>query len=549
MAKFREFSSKPAHMHFLFKQLVRVSALLIPLLVATRVQALRGGTIVRGHPGAVEIKFRGDGSCTGSMISRTLILTAAHCLGQGILPSIRSGINSGVIIGTVMYYDPELGRRQVFNGTLTWFAPSTFTKWVTRSTGSRGVGSDYAILRATSPFSDTDTTDFLRILDSEDLFPPIIRTTGKFPGIVRTGTVQTFGVGIFTYSGRSDDKLRITEFFVPGWSDERITIDNRKRVSICKGDSGGPVLVSPNGVPAIAGVHSLMWIGAQGPILGESALCTNNDLNDNSWASRTHWSRIQQLIRQAAPGLLCEIDLTAPTTRRCFPQLLPALSPAWISLPGTATDATDGWIIGTDRREGGFGIYRSVTVSSPTSTQPDNTRPEWERIPGGAVRIGGTHNRPWIVNNRNNIYQWDGSTWIQRDGFARDIGDGWIVGTDSRPGGFGIYRWNGNNWDRVPGGAVRIGGTFDKPLIVNNAGIVFAWDSRRNRWIELPGAPPARDVGDEWIIGTRPRPGGFQIVRQSGILWSEVPGGAESIGGSKHDPYIVNSSGQVYRLD
>jgi hypothetical protein len=65
--------------------------------------------------------------------------------------------------------------------------------------------------------------------------------------------------------------------------------------------------------------------------------------------------------------------------------------------------------------------------------------------------------------------------WIRAPGSAFDVGDGWVIGTDRRNGGFGIYRWSGNDWQRMPGAAVEIGGSYRNPWVVNDRGERFAW--------------------------------------------------------------------------
>jgi len=65
--------------------------------------------------------------------------------------------------------------------------------------------------------------------------------------------------------------------------------------------------------------------------------------------------------------------------------------------------------------------------------------------------------------------------WRRAPGAAVDVGDGWVIGTDRRSGGFGIYRWSGNDWQRMPGAAVDIGGSYDNPWVVNDRGLRFHW--------------------------------------------------------------------------
>jgi hypothetical protein len=210
--------------------------------------------------------------------------------------------------------------------------------------------------------------------------------------------------------------------------------------------------------------------------------------------------------------------------------LLSASAFGWELLPGAANDVGDGWVIGTKAEGGGFGIYRWNSTG-------------WDKIPGGAVRIGGTYRTPWIVNNQNLIYNWTGSAWKLYPGTATDVGDGWVIGTTPEAGGFGIYRWNGASWQKMPGAAVRIGGTYRTPWVVNNQHAIFRWNG--SAWVQTTGA--ANDVGDGWVIGTTAEGGGFGIYRWNGSGWQKIPGGAVSIGGAGGTPWIINSINDIFR--
>jgi len=85
----------------------------------------------------------------------------------------------------------------------------------------------------------------------------------------------------------------------------------------------------------------------------------------------------------------------------------------WDILPGHANDVGDGWFIGSEDVSGGFPIYRLHGR-------------DWERMPGGAVRIGGTYETPWVINSDHEIYRWDGRRWDRMPGNGKDVGDGWV---------------------------------------------------------------------------------------------------------------------------
>lgn len=78
----------------------------------------------------------------------------------------------------------------------------------------------------------------------------------------------------------------------------------------------------------------------------------------------------------------------------------------WQVAPGSAVAVADGWVLGTDRHRGGYGIFRWNGHS-------------WDRAPGYAVEIGGSYRQPWVINDSRVRYIWNGYDW-QRDTNARN---------------------------------------------------------------------------------------------------------------------------------
>ena len=75
--------------------------------------------------------------------------------------------------------------------------------------------------------------------------------------------------------------------------------------------------------------------------------------------------------------------------------------------------------------------------------------------------------------------------WYVAPGAATALGDGWVLGNDWQRGGWGIYRWNGRDWNRMPGAAVRIGGSYRSPWVINDRGVRYEWNG--NDWREDRG--------------------------------------------------------------
>lgn len=92
----------------------------------------------------------------------------------------------------------------------------------------------------------------------------------------------------------------------------------------------------------------------------------------------------------------------------------------WTLAPGEAIAVGDGWVIGTDHVNGGYGIYRWNGFG-------------WQRMPGAGVEIGGTYEFPWVVNDRGERFNWTGFEW--RNDFVyneRHRNDHWREHDDDR---------------------------------------------------------------------------------------------------------------------
>ena len=86
-------------------------------------------------------------------------------------------------------------------------------------------------------------------------------------------------------------------------------------------------------------------------------------------------------------------------------------------MPGLANDITIGgdgaaWVIGTDRENGGYGIHKWTGTN-------------WVKFAGGAVRIASdNYGTPWVVNDADQIFRYNGQGWDLMPGAAKDIGIG-----------------------------------------------------------------------------------------------------------------------------
>lgn len=216
--------------------------------------------------------------------------------------------------------------------------------------------------------------------------------------------------------------------------------------------------------------------------------------------------------------------------------------PQWQRLPGNAADigvGADGsvWVIGTDERSGGYGIYHWLGST-------------WQRVDGGALRIDvGPDGVPWIVNDSHSIYRWQDGAWLRVGGNARDIGigaDGSVWVTSGR----GTYRFDEGDWVGVRGSGVRIDvDPNGVPWVIDHTDDIHQLIA--GRWIKRSGA--ARDIGvggdgSVWIVGTSEDDGGHRIYRWTGTAWNRVSGSARQISvGPDGYPWAANSGGDIYR--
>lgn len=218
------------------------------------------------------------------------------------------------------------------------------------------------------------------------------------------------------------------------------------------------------------------------------------------------------------------------------------IQPDWQRLEGGASDigiGADGsvWVIGTDERPGGYGIYYW-------------SGNEWQRVDGAAVRIDvDPYGNPWIVNDSHQIYYWNGAGWTRLHGDARDVGVG-ADGTVWIAAGGGIYRWNGYDWERTSGSAVRIDvDPYGTPWVIDHTDDVY--ELINGQWIRRPGS--ARDIGigadgSVWVIGTSGGSGGHDIFRWNGNEWIQVFGSARQISVDPFgSPWVLGTGGEIYR--
>lgn len=222
-------------------------------------------------------------------------------------------------------------------------------------------------------------------------------------------------------------------------------------------------------------------------------------------------------------------------------QLALATDFQWRRVLGSARDigvGNDGsvWVVGTDRRGGGYGIYHW-------------NGSDWNRVEGGATRIDvDPQGNPWIINSSDDIFRYVAGNWQRMPGSAKDIGVGadgsvWVVSSG------GVFYWNTESWEGVGGSGVRV--DVDKngsPWVIGRSNDIFQFVA--GTWERRPGE--ARDIGiggddSVWVAGTRGRSGTNRIYRWTDGDWNAVDGNAMEISvDAEGFPWIVNRSGNIY---
>ncbi len=136
------------------------------------------------------------------------------------------------------------------------------------------------------------------------------------------------------------------------------------------------------------------------------------------------------------------------------------VSGSWKKMPGSAVDVADGWAV----------------AKSGVIFRWNQKIKRWDRMPGRAVRIGGTYATPWVVNRNHQIFRWNGKKWTILPGSAVDVADGWVIGTRRAGGGKQVLVWSDNAWHVIAGAqALVIGGPSDAPWVINVHHDIYKW--------------------------------------------------------------------------
>jgi hypothetical protein len=259
----------------------------------------------------------------------------------------------------------------------------------------------------------------------------------------------------------------------------------------------------------------------------------------------------------------------------------------WELLPGRAHDIGVGgpnqaWILGTNRVEGGYSIFRW-----------DEPSRNWINVPGGAIAIDVAGGQPWAVNDTGAIFAGSNAGFSRVPlGCATDIGGGpdgsvWILGCNSVDGGHSIFKLTGspfqpftNPWTTIPGGGLTVDvDSTGRAWVANDTANIFrSKTANGGGWEVMPGLGIHLGIGGKvdsfrgstvypWVIGTNvveffdrsihvftqqtavanTAAGGDNSV--PGVRgWFAIEGGAVRVSADTTGrPWVVTASGDIYR--
>lgn len=211
-------------MRFLLPLLLCLGACAPAPLVGSESSELIFGEIDEGHPAAVALSRSGHAFCTGTLVSPSVVMTAAHCIDQ-----LSGDPKVTVFFGT----DIEGGGTRIGVSRTR-----THSQW----NGSLAGGHDIGLLLMDFPV-DPEAAIALSHFDMSE----------------RVGAeIERVGFGIYDAATQAQDGKkrwgRTTVTSVPAGGDTFIAGD--AELITCSGDSGGPAFMEVDGTTYVAGVHS-----------------------------------------------------------------------------------------------------------------------------------------------------------------------------------------------------------------------------------------------------------------------------------------------------
>jgi hypothetical protein len=206
--------------------------------------------------------------CSGTVISPHVVLTAAHCI-------------DSAVVGEHVSYRIYLGTRGALRGPEEWYDPKN---WLT---ADEAHGSpDFA----SGPNISASDVGVVVVHDPIPIAPIALRRSPLTQADVGQ-PLRLVGFGQTDHADPHSQQDRfVTTVALGGFDDTTLWFDDATH-GTCEGDSGGPALMTVDGVPVVAGVHSYNVRGD----------CTGVSYDTRVDASLAF---IEPYVRAADPGYL-----------------------------------------------------------------------------------------------------------------------------------------------------------------------------------------------------------------------------------------------------
>jgi MYXO-CTERM domain-containing protein len=190
--------------------------------VGVSTSALIGGNISNEDPAIVALSTGGTTSfCTGTLVSPSVVLTAAHCIDMaGVDPNI------------IAFFGTDLSG----DGTRIGIGLKTQHLMWTGSVGSHDIG-------------------LLRLNFPQDPFLPVRLNTSPLDQHLGE-PYRHVGFGVYDRTTQEADGKKREGTTAISATQGDIVESGDDQIAVCFGDSGGPGLISIDGVEYVAGIHS-----------------------------------------------------------------------------------------------------------------------------------------------------------------------------------------------------------------------------------------------------------------------------------------------------